>query len=175
MGLVVRSLIVAISQNGVIGVDNDMPWKHGLPEDLKRFKQLTMGHHLIMGHKTFKSIGRPLPGRTTIVLTRGNGVDIPHHHNVAVAHNLESALNLAENTTDDEIFICGGAEVYTTALALDVVDRIYLTLVMRDFVGDTRLDLHLSPDSWEVTFDERHEDVSNGSLPYRFQTLDRHR
>jgi dihydrofolate reductase len=157
-----RSLIVAAAENGVIGVDNRLPWR--LPEDLARFKRLTMGHHLIMGRKTYESIGRPLPGRTTIVLTRSAGFDVP---GVLVARTLDDAFALA--AADDEPFVCGGAEVYTHALA--VCDRVYLTVVQRDYTGDA-----IFPGVDRALFDrvmqEQHPDANP---PFRFETWNRRR
>ncbi len=104
-------MIVAAAENGVIGVDNRLPWR--LPADLQRFKRLTMGHHLIMGRKTYESIGRPLPGRITVVLTRTAGIDVP---GVLVARSLDDAFAQAAARGDDEPFVCGGADVYAQAL-----------------------------------------------------------
>lgn len=125
------TLVVAMGANGVIGVDGGLPWR--LPEDLAHFKQLTMGHPMIMGRTTFESIGRPLPGRTTIVLTRdpawsGDGVE--------VAATLESALKRAHEL-DDEVFVVGGAQVYAEALAAGVVDLMCVTRVAAAPEGDT--------------------------------------
>ena len=100
------SMIVAMAENRVIGKGNDMPWH--LPADLKHFKALTMGKPMIMGRKTFDSIGRPLPGRRTIVVTRNNGWS---HDGVDVARSLEDALAMAAEA--DEIMIVGGAQIYT--------------------------------------------------------------
>lgn len=120
------SLIAAVADNRVIGMGNRIPWKFS--EDLKRFKELTMGHTLIMGRKTFESIGRPLPGRRTIVVSR-KGIKTPY---VDVASTLESALLGAQG--DSEAFICGGSEIYKQALGL--VDRMYLTTIHGTFAGD---------------------------------------
>lgn len=122
------SLIVAMTENRVIGRDGDMPWR--LSADLKRFKRITMGHHLIMGRKTYESIGRPLPGRTTIVISRSAAYDDPQ---IKVARSLDEAFRLASN--DDEVFITGGAQIYSLGLAH--VDRIYLTQIHCLLDGDT--------------------------------------
>lgn len=124
------SMIVAMSENRTIGRDGDLPWR--LPDDLKRFKRLTMGHAIIMGRKTFDSIGRPLPGRTNIVLSRdpayrADGVD--------VVDSLDAALSLAaEREGADEAFIIGGAALFD--LGLPRADRIYLTAVHANVDGD---------------------------------------
>jgi len=122
------SLIVAVARNGVIGKDGKLPWH--LPEDLKRFKALTMGHHLIMGRKTWESIGRPLPGRTSVVVTRQSNYSAP---GALVTHSLAAAIEACQG--DDEIFVIGGAETYREALPR--ADRVYLTEVLADYAGDT--------------------------------------
>jgi dihydrofolate reductase len=130
-----KSIIVAASQSGVIGKDGKLPWH--LPSDLKRFKALTMGHTLIMGRKTFESIGKPLPGRTTLVLTRQTAEMCSFYpEGVHCARSLDEAMDAAFAAGENEVFICGGGEVYREALPL--VDRVYLTVVERDFEGDTR-------------------------------------
>lgn len=121
------ALVVAVARNGVIGKDGRLPWH--LPEDLKRFRALTMGHHLIMGRQTWESIGRPLPGRTSVVLTTRRDYVAP---GAQVVHSLEQAL--AACPADDEIFIIGGAQVYRAGLPL--ADRIYLTEIDADYEGD---------------------------------------
>ena len=103
------SAIVAMASNRVIGANNQLPWR--LPADLARFKRLTMGHTLVMGRKTYESIGRPLPGRTMIVVTRQRGYA---PQGVKVAHSVDEALALAQG--DDEVFIIGGAELYAQTM-----------------------------------------------------------
>lgn len=115
------SHIVAVSENGIIGIDGDLPWS--LPEDLKRFKQLTSNRVVIMGRKTHESIGRPLPNRVNIVITRQ--VDY-RSSGCLVAASLKDALKVSE-FTDDEIFIIGGGEIYKQSM--DLVDTIYMTVV----------------------------------------------
>jgi dihydrofolate reductase len=122
------TLIAAVAENGVIGCDGRLPWR--LSSDLKRFKRLTMGHHLIMGRRTFESIGRALPGRTTIVLSRGGQVAA---RGVLAARSLDEALALCAG--DDEAFIVGGAEVYRQALPR--ASRLCLTAVHARVDGDT--------------------------------------
>lgn len=124
------SIIVAVAENGVIGRDNDLPWR--ISADLKRFKALTLGHHLLMGRRTFESIGRALPGRTTIVLSRGTP-DLPA--GVALAHDLDQAIDLARSAGETEAFVAGGAAIY--AMALTRADRIYRTRVAIRAEGDT--------------------------------------
>ena len=124
------AMIVAASTNDVIGVDGELPWH--ISADLRRFKQLTMGHHLIMGRKTFESIGRCLPGRVTVILTRQPGFEFA---GAQIARTIEEATELA--AADPSPFIIGGAEIY--ALALPHVSHIYLTRVHQKIVGDTYL------------------------------------
>ena len=121
------SLIVAMARNRVIGRDGKLPWH--LPADLKRFRALTMGHHILMGRKTWESIGRPLPGRTSIVITRTPGYAAPGAN---VVHSLSEALESARGGS--EVFVIGGAEVYRDALPL--ADRIYLTELQAEYEGD---------------------------------------
>jgi len=122
------SLIVAMAQNGVIGRDNALPWR--LPEDLRRFKASTLGKPILMGRKTFESIGRALPGRSNFVLTRDRGWSAP---GVAVVHSVEEALAQAAGAA--ELVAIGGAEIYR--LVLPFARRIYLTHVHADVPGDT--------------------------------------
>jgi dihydrofolate reductase len=122
-----RSLIVALSENGVIGRGGGLPWHLG--DDLRRFKRLTLGHTLIMGRRTFQSIGRVLPGRNTIVITRQTNWQ---HPQVLVAHSLEAAYAAAAE--DTEAFVVGGADVYAQALAH--CQRMYVTLVRAHVEGD---------------------------------------
>ncbi|UYG02614.1 dihydrofolate reductase [Halomonas sp. LR3S48] len=143
--LVPVAMIAAVARNGVIGVDNKLPWH--LPEDLKFFKRMTQAKPLIMGRKTFASIGRPLPGRLNIVVTRDETF---HHDGVRVCHDLESALFLADQqaTIDacDEIMVMGGGEIY--AQALPHASRIYLTEVDVEVHGDARFP-ELDPGEWQ--------------------------
>lgn len=121
------SLIVAVADNGVIGVQNGLPWR--LPEDLKRFKALTMGKPIVMGRKTFDSIGKPLPGRTNIVITRQPGLSLP---GCVVVASLPAAIAAAGEA--EEIMIIGGAEIYRQALP--AAQRLYLTQVHARIDGD---------------------------------------
>jgi dihydrofolate reductase len=126
------TLVVAIGANGVIGVDRGLPWR--LPEDLAHFKALTMGHPMVMGRTTFESIGRPLPGRTTIVVTRNPDWSA---EGVEVAPTLEAALERAQEL-DDEVFLVGGGQIYTAALEAGLVDQLCVTRVAASPDGDTR-------------------------------------
>ncbi len=157
------SIIVAMSENRVIGRDNQLPWR--LPADHKRFKSLTLGHHLLLGRKTFESIGRPLPGRKMVVITRQSDFSSP---GVLVAHSLEGALNLCQG--DDEAFIGGGAGIYQEALSL--ADRIYLTILRLQVHGDTFFPEYDISD-WRVIEEEHHSPDQKNLYHYTFLTLDR--
>ncbi len=122
------TIVVAVSENGVIGRDQQLPWR--LSSDLKRFKELTMGNVLLMGRKTFESIGRPLPGRTTIVLTRQKGFESP---GVLIANSLEQAFAFAAK--EQHIFAVGGGEIYK--LVLPTCDRMLVTRVHTVVEGDS--------------------------------------
>lgn len=122
------SIIAAMASNGVIGRDGGLPWN--LPEDLRRFRELTTGHTIIMGRKTYESIGRPLPGRRNIVVTRQPRFSA---QGVLTAGSLQAALALTAG--ENEVFICGGGEIYRQALPL--ADRIYLTFLDSPWPGDT--------------------------------------
>ncbi len=124
------SIIVAMGKNGEIGKDNKMPWH--IPFDLKRFKAITMGHHIVVGHKTFDSIGGPLSGRKMIVLTNNVNLKID---DCFVANSLEQACAIALKNGEKELFICGGSNVYKDALK--IADKIYLTKVDYHGPADT--------------------------------------
>ncbi len=121
------SLIVAHAKSNVIGINNTLPWH--LPEDLKRFRALTMGHHIIMGRKTYESLGRLLPGRTTVIVTRNKDFKV---EGALIAHSLQAALVLAAG--DAEPFVIGGAELYVEGLKY--ATKLYITEVKAAFAGD---------------------------------------
>lgn len=123
------SLIVAMDEKRGIGKNNQLPWR--LSDDLKRFKALTMGHHIIMGRKTYESIARLLPGRTMVIVTRNPEYDVV---GALVTNSLPMALEIAEKSNESEVFIVGGAEIFAEALPL--ADRIYLTLVHSNVDAD---------------------------------------
>ncbi|MCC8088401.1 MAG: dihydrofolate reductase [Rikenellaceae bacterium] len=122
------SIIVAIARNGVIGSGNKLIWH--IPEDLKRFKTITYGHPVIMGRKTFESIGRPLPGRTNVVVSRNPDFN---PEGCVTVDSLDKAI--ARFTPEEEIFIIGGGEIYRQAMP--IADKLYITEVLHDFEGDT--------------------------------------
>ena len=147
------SLIVAMTRTGVIGRRGQLPWK--LSADLKRFKALTMGHHLIMGRKTFDSLGRALPGRISVVITRQADRDFPE--GVLVAHSQSQAIDLA--ATDTEPFVIGGGQVFEQAIPR--ADRLYVTWVEANVEGD----VHFPAVDWlqwrEVHRDRHSADEKN--------------
>jgi len=152
------SIIVAVANDNVIGINNTLPWH--LPEDLKRFKALTMGHHIIMGRKTYESLGRLLPGRTTVIVTRNKQY---HVEGAIVVNSLEEAL--AASTADNEAFLIGGAELYQ--IGLSIANKLYMTEVHADFDGDAFLP-ELDLEDWHVVSKESHQ--SEKGLSYSYVT-----
>tara|TARA_B100000700_G_C15056236_1_gene862982 strand:+ start:1485 stop:2006 length:522 start_codon:yes stop_codon:yes gene_type:complete len=129
------SLIVAVSENGVIGKDNNLIWH--LPNDMKFFKETTIGHYVIMGRKNFESIPhkfRPLPNRTNIIVTRQCDYNA---HGCVVVNSVEEAIEIAKNNGEIEPFIIGGGQIYKMVLEKNLVDKIYLTKIHESFNGDT--------------------------------------
>jgi dihydrofolate reductase len=162
------SALVAVARNGIIGKDNALPWQ--LPADLKHFKALTMGHPIIMGRKTYESIGRLLPGRTSIIVTRQAGYKI---ENAIVVHSIEEALKVCcgqdwSKASGMECFVIGGAQIFREAAPIS--DRMYITEIHRDFEGDVRFP-ELDREEWIEVSREKHQDDSG--LEYDFVVLDR--
>ncbi|NRA35017.1 MAG: dihydrofolate reductase [Polyangiaceae bacterium] len=159
------SLICAMAENRVIGRDNTIPWR--LSGDLKHFKATTLGHHVIMGRKTFESLRKPLPERTNVVVSRNPNYDKPG----AVAQpSLEAALSLAQAAGDTEAFIAGGAQIYATGLAL--ADRIWLTRVAATVSGDT-LFPEFPTESWSLTTKSEHSADEKNEFDYVVCLYDR--
>ena len=158
------SLIVAVAENGVIGQDNALPWH--LPNDLRHFKQLTTGHPVVMGRRTFESIGKPLPGRPNVVVTRQADWRAA---GVEVAHSVPNALALAA-TLGADVFIIGGAEIYRQALP--AADAIYLTEVHHAVAGDATFPT-LPPTDWREETRERHAPDARHAFAYSFVLLRR--
>lgn len=153
------SLIVAASRNDVIGVNDDLPWK--LSADLKRFKRLTMGHSIIMGRKTYESIGRLLPGRTTVIVTRNRDYRVP---GAVVVSSIEAVL---EAVADDERpFVVGGSELY--AATLPMANEIHLTRVQTEINGDTFLPA-IDWRQWKKVLEEPHLADKKNQFDYSFE------
>jgi dihydrofolate reductase len=164
------SLISAMARNRSIGIDNRLPWH--LPADLKRFKALTMGHPMILGRRTFDSIGgRPLPGRPTIVVTRRTDWPAP---GATVAHTLDEALERARELDPEEVFVGGGEEIFRLALDGDRADRIHLTVIEQDFPGDTFFP-EIDERSWRLTWREDHPGTDKAPFDFSFRIYDRAR
>lgn len=154
------SIIAAVARNGVIGRNNHLPWH--LPEDLKRFRALTMGHHVVMGRKTWESIGRVLPGRTMVVVSRD-----PSYRAAGclTAGSLEAGIGLCGD--DPEVFVIGGAEIYREALPL--ATRMYLTRIEEEIAGDTWFPEFRNEEWTEIS----RQAAASGDLPATFLVLDR--
>jgi len=157
------SLIVAMAKNRVIGAEGKIPWY--LPNELQLFKQVTMGHHIVMGRKTFESIGRLLPGRTTVIVTRQMEFAVP---GAVVVHSLEEAL--ARCSGDSEIFVIGGGELYRAAMPH--ADRIYLTVVDAEPAGDTQMPA-FDPLQWQISDTKQFHRDEHHAHDYRFEIHDR--
>jgi len=159
------SIIVAVSENNVIGIDNQLPWH--LPADLKYFKNLTSGHPIIMGRKTFESIGRPLPNRENIVITRDAAF---HHEGIVIKHSIEEAIQYCR-TKDDEIFIIGGDTIYQQTISW--VNRIYYTRVHVSLEHGTAFFPVLNMEEWKLVQSEYHIKDEKNQYDYTFEVYDR--
>ncbi|MBR5864547.1 MAG: dihydrofolate reductase [Alistipes sp.] len=156
------SIIVAVAQNGTIGDKNALLWH--ISEDLRFFKRTTSGHPVIMGRKTYESLGRPLPNRTNVVISR----TAEHIEGCTIARSLEEAI--AMFPADEEVFIIGGAQIY--ALALDVADRFYLTRVEHDYEGDTKFP-EWDESQWQLVEQEAYPCGEKYPYPFAFERYER--
>jgi len=159
------STIVAVAKNNVIGKDNDIPWY--LPADLKYFKKITTGHYIVMGRKCYESIGRPLPKRTNVVVTR-NPFFIAS--GCLVTHNVAEAVQLAEANGEEEVFIIGGGQIYE--ISMPHVDRIYLTEVDLEVDGDVFFP-EIDEDNWTLIEETKHQADEKNEYDYTFKVLER--
>ncbi len=159
------SIIVAAAENRVIGRDGGLPWH--LSKDLKRFKKLTLGHALVMGRKTFESIGRPLPRRRSVVLSRDPVYRPP---GAETAGSLEGALERLARDGEAEVFVIGGAEVFAEALPL--AERLYLTRVHARVEGDVCFP-EFDPAAWRLVSSERHDADDRHAYPFSFEIWER--
>jgi dihydrofolate reductase len=160
------SLIVAVAENGVIGHNNQLIWH--LPNDLKQFKRLTAGHCIIMGRKTFESIGKPLPNRTSIIISRNLDFQI---EGCITVDSLDNAISAAKNIENEEAFVIGGAEIYH--LALPIIDKIYLTEVHQTFEGDTFFP-EIDKNIWQEIHREDFETDEKHLVKYSFVELEKY-
>ena len=157
------SLIVAMAKNRVIGADNKIPWH--LPNELRLFKSLTMGHHIVMGRRTYESINRLLPGRTTVIVTRQRDYEVP---GAVVAHSVEEALAACRG--DDEVFVIGGAELFRETLP--IADRLHLTVVDAEPAGDTFMP-EIDMSAWRETSSQSFRPDEKHAHAYRYAVYDR--
>src|SRR5688572_15736071 len=157
------SLIVAMAKNRVIGANGAIPWR--LPNELQLFKRITMGHHIIMGRKTWESINRLLPGRTTVIVTRQKDYGVP---GAIVVNSLQAAISACGD--DTEIFVIGGADLFRNALP--IANRIYLTTVDAEPAGDTRMP-EFDLNAWREISTESFAADEKHAYAYRFSVLER--
>jgi dihydrofolate reductase len=160
------ALIAAAADNDVIGRDNDLPWR--LPDEFRHFKRTTVGHHVIMGRRTWESQGcKPLPDRVNVVVTSRRDYTAPGAH---VVHSLDAALRLARDAGEDEAFVIGGTALF--AEALPIADRMYLTRVHAEPEGDTRFP-SFDADEWRVIEREEHAADARHQYAFTIMTLER--
>lgn len=155
------SIIAVISENRALGKDNKLLWH--IPEDMKRFKNITTGHPIIMGRKTFESLGRPLPNRTNIVITRNASFNVA---GAVMVSSLDESLEKARQTEKDEIFIIGGGQIFKEAMS--IADKLYLTIVQGEYEADT-----FFPEYGEfkkIVFEQAGQ---SGGYKYKFSELER--
>lgn len=162
------AIIAAVANNNAIGIDNKIPWH--LPEDLRYFKSITMGKPIIMGRRTFDSLGKPLPGRTNIIVTKER---VNHHKNIMIATGIDEAIKIAEQVaiaqSAEEIMIIGGAHIYKQTLSL--ADKLYLTRIYKSFDADTFFP-DIDTGQWHETFREEHFSKNSAVFKYAFTVLE---
>ena len=172
MSMMKISMIAALAENGVIGINNQLPWH--LPGDLKYFKSVTMGKPLVMGRKTFESLGKPLPGRPHIILTRDKNFHTDYSQQCHVANSLEEVVAIAEDllqaNTGEEFVVIGGAEIYK--LMLPMADRLYLTEVHAKVEGDTFFPV-FDRSEWNECGRESFKSSETNPFDYSFVILER--
>lgn len=159
----IKSIIVAKADNNVIGKNNSLIWH--MPADLRHFKSKTMGHYIIMGRKTFESMDKPLPGRTSIVVTRNKDY---RAEGCLIVHHVQEAFDIAEANKQKEVFILGGAQIYD--ITLDAADKIYLTEIKATLEGDTFFP-EIDKSKWREVRREEHEADEKNPYPYAFVDL----
>ncbi|ESU29608.1 dihydrofolate reductase [Flavobacterium limnosediminis JC2902] len=156
------TLIAAAAENNALGKDNNLLWH--LPDDFKRFKQITTGHHIIMGRKTFESFPKPLPNRTHVIITRQENYDVPE--GCLVVNSLEKAIAVCPKE-EEEIFIIGGGEIYTQSMK--IADKIELTRVFTAPEADTFFP-EINLEEWKLTFEEFHTKDEKHAFDFSFLT-----
>jgi len=154
------TIIAAIAKNNALGKNNDLIWH--LPADLKRFKKITTGHYIIMGRNTFESIGKPLPNRTTIIITRNKNY---FKDGCLIAHSLEQALEMAKD--EEQVFVIGGAQIYEYAMQHNLVDALDITLVHQEFEADVYFP-EIDSNIWEQVEIESFTADEKNKLDYSF-------
>jgi len=157
------SLIVAAAENGTIGKDGKMPWR--LPAESAYFRQTTRGHPVITGRRNYQAMGRPLPDRLNVVITRQTDIKVPPE--VKVVHSLEAALRLPEVAAAAEVFVIGGQQIYEQAMP--IADKLYLTIVHAEIAGDTFF--KYDPSVWREVFSERHEADEENKYAFTIKRL----
>lgn len=160
------SLLVAMDRNRVIGLDGDMPWN--LPNDLKYFKEKTMNHTIIMGRKTFTSLGRVLPKRKHVVLTRNMNLGLPEE--VVLIHDIEEIKNINHQNPDEEYFVIGGGKIFEQVLPF--ADRMYITLIDEEFEGDVYFP-KFDEKEWKLVSDKKGEKNERNPYNYTYLQYDR--
>jgi dihydrofolate reductase len=163
---VIVSQIVAVSENWIIGRNNDLPWN--MPDDMAWFQRITMGHHVIMGRRNYEANGNmALPGRTNIVISRQKNLVL---EDSIVVSSLEKALKIATEERQEEVFIIGGGEIYK--LSIPRTDRVYLTVIHTLLEGDTSYP-ELDINKWEMIFEDRHSSDENNPYDYTFKIFEK--
>jgi dihydrofolate reductase len=152
------AIVVAMARNRTIGINNTLPWR--CPDDLRHFRALTMGHHLIMGRKTFRSIGRPLPGRTTVVVSRDSSLVLD---GCVIANSISDAL--AKCVPDEKVFVVGGAEIY--GQTLNIANVMYLTEIQKDVDGDATFP-QFDREAWQEVSREHRQQSEPEPLDFHF-------
>lgn len=156
-------VIVAMAENGAIGKDGDMPWRKGLPADLRHFKETTMGHPIVMGRKTFESLPKgPLPGRTNIIVTHNESYSAA---GAVVVHSLRDALS-KEITESDRVFLIGGGELYRQCL--EIADELHITIVHHSWEDADTFFPHIDIDMWTCDHNDYHPADERNLYPYSF-------
>lgn len=163
----ILSAIVAVSENNAIGKDNQLPWH--LPEDLKFFKQKTSGKPVLMGRKTFDSLGKPLKNRLNIVLSRTEGLALPE--GVLLEHDITAAIKKLEEQNTEEAFIIGGGKVFEETM--DVIDRLYITRVKTSIKDADAFFPHIDHSHWKLVWEEAHKADEKHAFDYTFQQYER--